>query len=46
MIVLITLVSSPIYTDLEDSREVDLRGLSSFNEAITGTQECALGERA
>jgi hypothetical protein len=33
-------------TDLEDSREADLRGLGSFTEAITKTRECARGERA
>jgi hypothetical protein len=36
----------PLLTNLEESREADLRGLRSFTEAITGTQECALGERA
>jgi hypothetical protein len=36
----------PLLTDFEDNREPDLRGLDSFTKAITGTQECAVGERA
>jgi hypothetical protein len=36
----------PLLTDLAGRREADLRGLSSFTEAFTGTQECALGKRA
>jgi hypothetical protein len=36
----------PLLIDLEEIREVDLRGLYSFTKAINGTQECALGERA
>jgi hypothetical protein len=36
----------PLLTDLEESREADLRGLSSFLEAFTRTREWALGERA
>jgi hypothetical protein len=35
-----------LLTDLDDSREADLRGLSSFIETLIETQECALGERA
>jgi hypothetical protein len=27
----------PLLADFEDNREADLRGLSSFTEAITGT---------
>jgi hypothetical protein len=36
----------PILKDLEDIREVDLRGTSSFTEASNGTRGCALGEHA
>jgi hypothetical protein len=36
----------PLLTDLWSRREADLRGLRSFTEAVTGTQECALGKRA
>jgi hypothetical protein len=36
----------PLLIDLCGRREADLRGLSSFTEAVTGTQECALGKRA
>jgi hypothetical protein len=36
----------PLLTDFEDSREADLRGLSSFTEAITRTLECAMGEHS
>jgi hypothetical protein len=36
----------PLLKDLEDSHEANLRGLGSFTEVVTGTQECALGERA
>jgi hypothetical protein len=36
----------PFLKDLRGHREADLRGLSSCIEAITGTRECALGERA
>jgi hypothetical protein len=31
----------PLSADLEDNREADLRGLSSFTEAVIGTRECA-----
>jgi hypothetical protein len=33
----------PLLTCLSCRREADLRGLSSFTEAVTGTQECVLG---
>jgi hypothetical protein len=36
----------PLLTDLRSRREAHLRGLSSFTDALTWTQECALGERA
>jgi hypothetical protein len=36
----------PLLTSFEDNCEDNLRGLSSFNEEVNGTQECALGERA
>jgi hypothetical protein len=36
----------PLLTDLRGRREADLRGLSLFIEAVTGTHECALGKRA
>jgi hypothetical protein len=36
----------PLLTYLEDNREADLYGIGSFIETITGTRECALGERA
>jgi hypothetical protein len=36
----------PLLTYLEESRETDLRGLGSGIEAVNGTHECALGERA
>jgi hypothetical protein len=36
----------PLLTDLWGRRKADLRGLSSFIEAVTGTRECALCERA
>jgi hypothetical protein len=36
----------PLLTHLETSREADLRGLGSFTQAINGTQESALDERA
>jgi hypothetical protein len=36
----------PLLTNLETSRETNLRGLGSFNEAVAETRECAQGERA
>jgi hypothetical protein len=36
----------PLLADLEANREADLRGLGSFTEAVVGTRESALGERA
>jgi hypothetical protein len=36
----------PLSTDSEDSREAGLRGLGSFIEAVTKTEECMLGKRA
>jgi hypothetical protein len=36
----------PLLRDLWGRREADLRGQSSLTEAVNGTQECALGERA
>jgi hypothetical protein len=36
----------PLLTNLRGCREADLRGLSFFTKAVSGTQECALGERA
>jgi hypothetical protein len=36
----------PLLTNLLGRRDADLRGLSSFTESVTRTQECALGERA
>jgi hypothetical protein len=33
----------PFLTNLEGSREADLRGLSPFTDIVTGTQDCALG---
>jgi hypothetical protein len=36
----------PLLTNLEVSREADLRGLGSFTATFIGTHECALGERA
>jgi hypothetical protein len=36
----------PLLTELEANCEVDLRGLGSFTEHVTGTESCALGERA
>jgi hypothetical protein len=35
----------PLLTDLEASRQTDLRGLGFFPKAVIGTQECAVGER-
>jgi hypothetical protein len=35
----------PLLTDLEAAARQTSVVLSSFTEAITGTQECALGER-
>jgi hypothetical protein len=36
----------PLLSYLEASRETKLRDLGSFNEVVTRTRECALGERA
>jgi hypothetical protein len=36
----------PLLTDLEAAARLTSVVLSSFTEAVTGTQECALGERA
>jgi hypothetical protein len=36
----------PILRDLEVNRETSLRDQGSFNESVTWTKECALGERA
>jgi hypothetical protein len=36
----------PLLTDLEFAARQTSVALSSFTEAVTGTQECALGERA
>jgi hypothetical protein len=36
----------PLLTNFEVSCKANLRGLLSFIEAITGTRECAHGERA
>jgi hypothetical protein len=35
-----------LLTNLEISRVADFRGLGSFSEAVVGTYELALGERA
>jgi hypothetical protein len=36
----------PLLTDLRGRREADLRGQSAITKGATGTEECALGERA
>jgi hypothetical protein len=46
MNVLASLSYPPLLTDLEDNREVDVRGLGSFTKAVNGPQKYALGERA
>jgi hypothetical protein len=35
-----------LLTNVEDTREANLRCLGSFTKAITETRECAVGERA